>query len=123
MAPVRDRPRTAAGVLLVAAGGLAGLAVYLWRLGPERASQVSGVLALFASLLSMSGGIVTLLWPAPGRGGVGVRRLDEELCRLLEAVRSQADVAPYPSPDGGHAALSSIYVQQRLELQRDEEAG
>jgi len=135
MPPVRDRPRTAAGVLLVAAGGLAALAVYLWRLGPERASQVSGVLALFASLLSMSGGILTLLWPAPGRGGVrlrrvrrlrtawGVRRLDEELCRLLEAVRSQADVAPYPSPDGGHAALSSIYVQQRLELQPDEEAG
>ena len=133
MRPVTYRPRIAAAVALLAAGGvLVGLALYLWRVGLERANQISSVLALFAALLSMVGGLVTLLWPrAAGptatlpvrrlRTAWGPVRLDEELCRMVEATRSLTDEMPYPVSGPRHMTLSTVYVRQRVELRREED--
>ncbi|MEV8504454.1 NACHT domain-containing protein [Actinoplanes sp. NPDC051475] len=119
--PKRRLVALAAAMALV----LAGAAFLMGRLGLERADQLSSVLALFVGVFALIAALIAMLPPRlrvrtsrRHRTAWGRRALRDDLRRLLEATRSAADRSPNTLLGARRTAVSTVYVQQRVEQPR-----
>jgi len=106
---------------------LAGLILFLWRLGLGQADQLASVVGLFIGLTSL---VIALLGVAqarqasnrPGRVELrtawGTMQLGDDIRQLLVAVQRAADTLPNPLLGERRTAVSTVYVRQRVEQPR-----
>jgi len=120
----RDVARIAFG--LGALGLLASLIALLAGLGLDNADKLSSVLGMLVGLLALTVAGLALRPPRPRSPSVVLgtawdrRRVRTDVVDLLRAMASAANSPHSLMTDDGHAAVSTTYVRQRIEVPRPE---